>query len=117
MYSKIAYFWKNLFFFSYFNQERALVYYSSREFSNIFTKHKNVDKKILNLKKEELLCEKLGQFPVLFDKSHKGYKEKVALENAWNEVADGLDFIENGIWKFILFSFDLLFKPEYNVMK
>lgn len=54
-------------------------------------------KKILNLKKEELLCEKLREFPVLFDKSHKGYKEKVAVENAWNEVADGLDFIENSI--------------------
>ena len=35
---------------------------------------------------------------MLFDKSHKGYKEKVAVENAWNEVADGLDFIENGIY-------------------
>ena len=54
-------------------------------------------KKILNLKKEELLCEKLREFPVLFDKSHKGYKEKVAVENTWNEDAYGLDFIENGI--------------------
>ena len=45
-------------------------------------------KKILNFKKEELLCEKIRQFPVLFDKSHKGYKEKVAVENAWNEVPE-----------------------------
>ena len=43
-----------------------------REFLNIFTKHKNVDKKNLKPQKEELLCEKLREFPVLFDKSHKG---------------------------------------------
>ena len=29
-------------------------------------------------------------------KTHKGYKEKVAVENAWNEVSKKLEFIENG---------------------
>ena len=53
-------------------------------------------KSSLNLKEEELLCEKVRDYPVLYDKSHKGYKEKVAVENGWREVAESLDFVENG---------------------
>ena len=53
-------------------------------------------KRSFSLQEEELLCEKIRSFPVLYDKSHKGYKEKVAVENAWNEVAKEVDFVENG---------------------
>ena len=53
-------------------------------------------RKSLNLKEEELLCEKIRDHPILYDKSHKGYKEKVAIENAWKEVSEQLEFVENG---------------------
>ena len=36
------------------------------------------------------------QYPVIFDKSHKGYKEKDAEENAWQEIASALDFLSTG---------------------
>ena len=32
----------------------------------------------------------------IYDKSRKEYKDKTAIENAWKEVADQLDFIQNG---------------------
>lgn len=66
--------------------------------------------KSLNLRQEEMLCEKVREYPVLYDKSHKGYKEKVAVENGWNEVAASLEFIENGkcfYFYFFLFSFNI----------
>lgn len=53
-------------------------------------------KKSLSLKEEELLAEKVRDYPILYNKACKGYKEKVAVENAWREVSDGLEFIENG---------------------
>ena len=54
------------------------------------------EKKILSLLEEEKLTEKIRSYPVLYDKSHKGYKERDAISNSWKEVADVLDFIENG---------------------
>ena len=33
-------------------------------------------------------------FPVIFDDSHKGYKEK----DAWKEIANSLDFIPDGMY-------------------
>ena len=45
---------------------------------------------------EENLCELVRQFPFIFDKSHKKYKEKDAEVNAWNEIANYLDFIPDG---------------------
>lgn len=44
------------------------------------------DKMYLNLMQEQLLCEKIREYHILFDKSQKGYKEKVAVENAWKQV-------------------------------
>ena len=32
----------------------------------------------------------------IYDKSRNEYKDKTAIENAWKEVADQLDFIQNG---------------------
>ena len=45
---------------------------------------------------EENLCELVRQYPVIFDKSHKGYKEKEVEENAWQEIASALDFLSIG---------------------
>ena len=35
-------------------------------------------------------------FLVLYDKRVKGFKEKNAVQNAWEKVAESLDFAENG---------------------
>ena len=51
--------------------------------------------KVLSLVDEEKLSETVRNFPVLHDKSKKGYKERDAVQNAWTEVARSLDFIEN----------------------
>ena len=42
------------------------------------------DKNILTLVQEEL-CELVHNFHIPYDKSHKGYKERDAVENAWEE--------------------------------
>ena len=44
---------------------------------------------MLSLLEEEALCEKIRELPILYDKTHKGYKERVAVENAWKDVAIG----------------------------
>ena len=45
---------------------------------------------------EENLCKLVRQYPVIFDKSHKGYKEKEAEEHAWQEIASALDYLSTG---------------------
>ena len=50
----------------------------------------------LCLQEEEMLAEKVKDFPVLYDKTVKGFKEKDAAQNAWKKVAESLDFAENG---------------------
>ena len=45
---------------------------------------------------EEMLAEKVQGFPVLYDKRVEGFKEKNAVQNAWEKVAESLDFAENG---------------------
>ena len=53
----------------------------------------------LTLQEEEILCEKRKQYPVLFDKQLKGYREKDVVTNAWNAVAKEIE-----IGRFLLFS-------------
>ena len=50
----------------------------------------------LCLQEEEILAEKLKDFPVLYGKRVKGFKEKDAVQKAWEKVAENLDFGENG---------------------
>ena len=50
----------------------------------------------LSIKEEEQLSEKVKEFPVLYDKTAKGYREKDAVNNAWRSVAETLDFAEDG---------------------
>ena len=49
----------------------------------------------LDIFQEENLCELVHQFPVIFD---KWYKEKDPEVNAWNEIANSLDLIPDGIY-------------------
>lgn len=66
---------------------------------------KDFEEKCWSLLEEKILCEKLRGYPILYDKTHKRYKEMVAVETHvtqfqtnWNsleildlkiEVADG----------------------------
>ena len=43
---------------------------------------------------EKILREKVRNYPISYDKTHKGYTEKVSVENAWNAVSDELEFNE-----------------------
>ena len=52
--------------------------------------------KTLNLVQEELLSGTVRNYPVLYDKSHEDYKEFNAVKKAWVEVANSLEFMENG---------------------
>ena len=46
----------------------------------------------LSLEEEEMLAEKVKDFPVLYDKRVNGFKEKDAVQNTWEKVAESLDF-------------------------
>ena len=52
----------------------------------------------LTLQKEVILCEKVKQHPVLFDKQLEGYREKDVVTNTWNAVAKEIE-----IGRFLLF--------------
>ena len=43
-----------------------------------------------------MLAEKVKDFPVLYDKRVKGFKEEDADQNTWEKVAESLGFAENG---------------------
>ena len=58
----------------------------------------------LTIKEEEILGEKVKEYPALYDKTAKGYKEKDVVENAWRKVAESLDFAENGRLLELLFN-------------
>ena len=47
----------------------------------------------LSLGQEERLCELIREYPILYDKSSKGYKERDAVSNCWEEVASLVDFL------------------------
>lgn len=50
--------------------------------------------KQLSLQEEDILAEKVKEFPVLYDKTNAGYKERDVVRNAWEAVTEGLDFVE-----------------------
>ena len=52
----------------------------------------------LCLQEEETLAEKVKGFPILYDKGVKCFKEKYAVQNAWEKVALSLDFCRK--WQF-----------------
>ena len=50
----------------------------------------------LTLEENERLSEAVRQFPCLYDKSKKEYKDKNVVENAWKDVAKSLEFLPDG---------------------
>ena len=48
------------------------------------------------LGKDELLAVAVQKYRCLYDKSHRSYKEKNIVQNAWEAVADESDFVEDG---------------------
>ena len=52
----------------------------------------------VSLQFKKKICELVRQFPVIFDKSNKGYKEKDAEVKFWNEITNSLDFINDGMY-------------------
>ena len=67
-------------------------------------------RKGLSLLDEEKISEAVRNFPVLYDKSHKGYKERDTVKNAWTEVANSLQVIED--WHDAKNSYEI-FKKRY----
>ena len=55
------------------------------------------EKNNITLVQEEELCEFVHNFPILYDKSHKGYKERDAVANAWEEISNSLEFTSSGM--------------------
>ena len=55
--------------------------------------------------------ETVRTFPVLYDKSHKGFKEKDAAKNTWDEVAKAFEFIQTGNYFYLnsFISFETVF--------
>ena len=49
----------------------------------------------LSLQEYEELAEAVREYPCLYDKAKKDYKDKIVTENARKELADQLIFIEN----------------------
>ena len=50
----------------------------------------------LSIKEEEQLSEKVKEFPALYDKAAKRYKQKDAVNNVWRRVAETLDVAGDG---------------------
>ena len=50
----------------------------------------------LSLQQEAQLADEVRLFPCLYDKTEKGYKEADVVADAWDRIAEKLDFIEDG---------------------
>lgn len=48
---------------------------------------------MVSLQEEKILSKSVKQFPSLFDKSGKGYKEKDVVTNSLEKIAESLGFI------------------------
>ena len=48
------------------------------------------------LAEDELLAEAVRKYPALYDKRLKDYKDRNVCRNAWEKVANSLDFVEDG---------------------
>ena len=48
----------------------------------------------LSFSNEEKLAEEIREYPVLYDKGQKAYKDKQVTENAWKKVVEEVEFVE-----------------------
>ena len=60
-------------------------------------------KTFLSLEDAEKFTEVVRDFPVLYDKSKSGYSERDLTRNAWEAVAEKVDFIVDGKFIYCLF--------------
>ena len=49
------------------------------------------------LNEDEILAKKVKKFPSLCDKSSRSFQNRPVVRNAWVEVAEKLEFLENDI--------------------
>ena len=52
----------------------------------------------LSLNEDKLLAECVSQYPCLYNKACKEYKERDVVINAWREVVTELEFLEDGMF-------------------
>ena len=52
----------------------------------------------INLIQEDNLCEIIHNLPFFFVKAYKGYKERDAVTNAWEEITKSLAFTRDGTY-------------------
>ena len=64
----------------------------------LLKKMKKMERVSLDISREEKLLETVRTFPVLYIKSHKGFKEKDAAKNAWDGVTTAFEFIQTSIY-------------------
>ena len=64
----------------------------------------DIRRSALSPQENEEFAESVREFPCLYDKLKKEYKDKNIVMNAWKEVSDQLNFIENSNF-FILSEF------------
>ena len=69
-----------------------------------------MEKVSLEISREKELLETVKSFPVLY-KSHKEFKEKDALKNAWDRVVATLEFIQTG--NYFYFNYFISFFLNY----
>ena len=50
----------------------------------------------LSLQEYEELAKAVREYPCLYNKAKKEYKDEIVAENAWKEVPNQIIFIENG---------------------
>ena len=50
----------------------------------------------LTLGEDKLLALAVQKYPCFYDKNHRSHKEKMQCKNAWEAVADELNFVEDG---------------------
>ena len=55
-----------------------------------------IRRQALSVQENEELAEVARKYPCLYDKSRKECKDKSVVKNAWKEIADQLDFMQNG---------------------
>ena len=60
-----------------------------------------MEKVSLDISRDEELSKTVKSFPVLYDKSQKGFKEKDSVKNAWDRVATAFESILLKLFYFI----------------
>lgn len=72
------------------HRRTVLIYYCKIKMAE------KIRRQALSIQENELLSETVRKYACLYDKSRKEYKDKIVVTNAWKEVADQLEFTNNG---------------------